>query len=71
MASWPEALRREVGSRRIHVAVVEPNGLALRLDPGGPSPASPTAEDVADAVLFVLTRPPHLSLAELFIRPTG
>jgi len=49
--------------------VVEPTGLTSEPDAG--STASPTTEDVAEAILYVLTRPPHVSIAEILIRPAG
>ena len=30
-----------------------------------------TAEDVADAILWVATRPPHVNIAEMVITPTA
>lgn len=50
----------EAGPAGVRVAVVEPDGLA-----------SPSADDVANVILYVLTQPPRVSIAELLIRPTG
>jgi len=66
VAALCDNLRRRGGSRGVRVAVVESDGLAPRPDAG--SPASPTTEDVAEAILYVLTRPPRVSIAELLIR---
>jgi len=77
IAALCDNLRRRGGPRGIRVAVVEPDGLALERDVGQSVPlgardnTSLSAEDVAEAILYVLTRPPHLSIAELLIRPTN
>jgi len=69
VAALCDSLRRQGGPRGVRVAVVEPAGLAPGLD--AHNPASPTPEDVADAILYVLTRPPRVSIAELLIRSTN
>jgi len=69
VAALCDALRRQAGGRGVRVAVVEPASWALRPDERNPVPL--TAEDVAEAILYVLTRPPHVSIAELLIRPTN
>jgi len=68
VAALCDTLRRQAGPRGVRVAVVEPD-LVAREGSAGRS-TSPTAEDAADAILYVLTRPPHLNIAELLIRPT-
>ena len=67
VAALCDALRRQAGPRGVRVAVVEPG---LTPGPNAGNPASPTAEDVADAILFVLTQPPHVSINEILIQPT-
>ncbi len=69
VAALCDALRRWAGVRGVRVAVVEPD-LAL-LGPDVSSPTSPTAEDVAEAILYVLTRPPRVSVAEVLLRSTN
>jgi len=69
VAALCDNLRQRGGPHGIRVAVVEPAGLAPGPDALNPVPL--TAEDVAEAILYVLTRPPHLSIAELLIRPTN
>ena len=60
---------REPGPPGVRVAVVEPKGVAPQPDAG--SSAAPSAEDLAGTILFVLTRPPHVSVAEVLVRPTA
>ncbi len=69
VAALCDNLRRRGGSRGVRVAVIEPDGLAS--EPDAHNPASLTAEDVAEAILYVLTRPPRVSIAELLIWPTN
>jgi NADP-dependent 3-hydroxy acid dehydrogenase YdfG len=77
-----ETLRLELTGTNIRVTEMDP-GLAetefsiVRLGDEGKAEAvyqgmEPlTAEDVADAILWVATRPPHVNIAELVITPTA
>ncbi len=67
VAALCDNLRRRGDPHGIRVAVVEPAGLASRSD--AHNAASLTTEDVADAILYVLTRPPRVSIAEILLRP--
>ncbi|WP_454041521.1 SDR family NAD(P)-dependent oxidoreductase [Cellulosimicrobium sp. Marseille-Q8652] len=82
--AFSEALRQEVASQGVRVVVVEPGMVATELadhitDPamremaaqiyGGIRVLDP--EDVADAVLFAVTRPAHVSVNEILLRPTA
>jgi NADP-dependent 3-hydroxy acid dehydrogenase YdfG len=55
-----ESLRQELTQRGVRIAVVEP-------DPGRARPVHP--EDVADAVAYIVTRPAHVEIDALRIRP--
>jgi len=68
VAALCDTLRRQAGPRGVRVAVVEPDLVAGEGSTG--RSASPAAEDVADAILYVLTQPSRLSIAEVLIRPT-
>jgi len=69
VAALCDNLRWRGGPRGVRVAVVEPAGLASRSD--AHNPASFTTEDVTDAILYVLTQPPRVSIAEIFLQPTN
>lgn len=77
-----EGLRREVGPQGVRVSLVEP-GLVLsgfqavagysdemvnRLkDNFGPLPKT---EDVANAIHFIVSQPPHVHISDIIVRPT-
>lgn len=79
VGAFSEALRQEFASRHVRVGLIEPglvrSELTERTDP--PSPTIPdsdrgvlAADDVADAVLYMVTRPNHCAVNELLLRPT-
>jgi NADP-dependent 3-hydroxy acid dehydrogenase YdfG len=77
-----EGLRREAGPEGIRVSLVEPGmvptgfqaaagytdemvqGLRERFGP------LPTAEDVANAIHYIVTQPPHVHVCDMVVRPT-
>jgi NADP-dependent 3-hydroxy acid dehydrogenase YdfG len=83
VAAFSESLRQEVTGRHVRVAVVEPGLVATealshvreearqqfmqRL--AGVEPLA--AEDIADAIGYIVTRPRRVAVNELFVRPTG
>lgn len=84
VAAFAEALRQEMSAKGVRVTVVEPGIVATELaghvthEPSRRMLEERTAaltplrpEDVADAVLYAVTRPPHVALGEIVIRPTG
>jgi NADP-dependent 3-hydroxy acid dehydrogenase YdfG len=78
MNAFSESLRQEVAGRRVRVALLEPAAVETELFPPevrqrrraerGYPPLSP--EDVADAVGYTVTRPGHVAVSDLLIRPT-
>ncbi len=84
VAAFAEALRQEMCPKGVRVTVIapgmvatelaghithEPSRRALAERAAALTPLSP--EDVADALLYAVTRPPHVALGEIVIRPTG
>jgi NADP-dependent 3-hydroxy acid dehydrogenase YdfG len=75
-------LRQEVTTRHVRVSLVEPGAVATELaghnrpevlsvmaaNFAGVTPLQ--AEDIAAAVLFVVTQPRHASVNEVLVRPT-
>jgi NADP-dependent 3-hydroxy acid dehydrogenase YdfG len=80
---FTESLRQEVTRRHVRVGVVEPGGVATELgshnkpeirkemiDPFNAQTEVLAPEDIADAITYMVTRPRHTAIAELWIMPT-
>src|ERR671933_2140595 len=63
-----EALRQEVADTNIKVTLIEPGAVDTPFFDSSPSGAL-EADDVARAVLFALTQPPHVDVNEILVRP--
>ena len=83
VAGFSESLRREACQDNIRVTVISPGMAATELrdhigDPATRAAVNARAEamrqlqaqDIADAVLFAVTRPPHVGINEILMRPT-
>jgi NADP-dependent 3-hydroxy acid dehydrogenase YdfG len=83
VGAFTEALRQEVTGRHVRVCLVEPGPVATDLfthirpeilEAAKDSFADATlllAEDIADAITYVVTRPARVVMSELLIRPDG
>ena len=82
VGAFSESLRQEVTRRHVRVALFEPGAVATELQ-GHNRPEVKEqldkrfedmeilqAEDIADAIEFVVTRPPHATVNEVLVRPT-
>lgn len=77
-----EGLRREVGPKGVRVSLVEPGvvlsgfqagaGYSEELIQGFDERFGPLliGEDVANAIHFILSQPPHVHISDLVVRPT-
>ncbi|MBD0280958.1 MAG: SDR family oxidoreductase [Thermoleophilaceae bacterium] len=63
-----EALRQEVAETDIKVTLVEPGMVDTPFFESRPSGAL-EADDIARAVMFALTQPPHVDVSEVLVRP--
>ena len=83
VVAFSEALRREVYKDRVRVSIVEPGLVATELrDHIGNAPVKDAINawadslrqlqsvDVAETILFCVTRPPHVTINEVLMRPT-
>jgi NADP-dependent 3-hydroxy acid dehydrogenase YdfG len=82
VGAFSEALRQEVTARRVRVSLVEPGAVDTELpDHNRPEILAGLeqrfadiellqAADIADAVAYVVTRPSHVAVNELLVRPT-
>ena len=80
VGAFSEALRQEVTKRYVRVSLVEPGATATELA-GHNRPEvldsirnqfgqRMQAEDIADAIIYIVTRPRHVAVNEMLIRPT-
>jgi NADP-dependent 3-hydroxy acid dehydrogenase YdfG len=63
-----EGLRQEVADTNIKVTVIEPGAVDTPFFDSRPTNAL-EPDDIARAVLFALTQPPHVDVNEILIRP--
>jgi len=83
VGAFSEALRREVYRDNIRVTIVEPGAVATELREHVPDPDTREridtwarslrqlqSEDVAAAILYAVSQPPHVNVNEILIRPT-
>ena len=82
VGAFSEGLRQEVTKRHVRVSLVEPGAVATELAGHNRPEVLESirtrfagverlqAEDVADAVAYVVTRPRHVAVNEVLIRPT-
>ena len=83
VGAFSESLRQEVTGRQVRISLVEPGAVATELQSHNrPEVQSEIkkrfeqieileAENIADAIGYVVSRPPHVAINELLVRPTG
>jgi NADP-dependent 3-hydroxy acid dehydrogenase YdfG len=82
VGAFSEGLRQEVTGRHVRVSLVEPGGTDTELS-GHNRPEvlegikkrfadveRLRAEDIADAITYIVTRPRHVAVNEILVRPT-
>jgi NADP-dependent 3-hydroxy acid dehydrogenase YdfG len=80
VGTFSEALRQEVTARHVRSSLIEPGATEselvthVREEVRSQLPPSDieilTAEDIADAIVYIVTRPRHVAVNEVLIRPT-
>lgn len=82
VGAFSEALRQEVTGRHLRVSLVEPGAVATELQSHNRPEIKEQiekrfvdmdilqAEDIADAIAYVVTRPRHVAVNEVLVRPT-
>jgi NADP-dependent 3-hydroxy acid dehydrogenase YdfG len=63
-----EALRQELSETDIKVTLIEPGAVDTPFFDSRPTNAL-EADDIARAVMFALTQPPHVDVNEILVRP--
>jgi NADP-dependent 3-hydroxy acid dehydrogenase YdfG len=83
IGAFTESLRQEVTERRLRVALVEPGATATELSSHNRPEIRDgiqqrfagvqrlEATDVADAILYIVTRPAYVAINEVLMRPTA
>jgi NADP-dependent 3-hydroxy acid dehydrogenase YdfG len=82
--AFSESLRQEVTTRGVRISLVEPGAVATELTDHITQPAAKEgaqrmytdmtplqAEDIARAILYVVSQPPHVAVNEVLVRPTA
>jgi NADP-dependent 3-hydroxy acid dehydrogenase YdfG len=82
VGAFSESLRQEVTGRHVRVSLVEPGAVATELAGHNRPEVLDTikrrfadierleADDIADAVAYIVSRPRHVAVNEILIRPT-
>ena len=82
VGAFSEALRQEVTGRGVRVSLVEPGAVDTELSSHNRDEVLDTiksrfegvrrlqAEDIADTIRFIVTRPAHMAVNEVLVRPT-
>jgi NADP-dependent 3-hydroxy acid dehydrogenase YdfG len=82
VGAFSESLRQEVTKRYVRISLVEPGAVATELvehnrdevletlRPFVASVRPMQPEDIADAIAYIVTRPRHVAVNEILIRPT-
>jgi len=80
VGAFSESLRQEVTKRYVRVSLVEPGATATELASHNRSEVLESirsqfgqtmdAADIADAITYIVTRPRHVAVNEMLIRPT-
>jgi NADP-dependent 3-hydroxy acid dehydrogenase YdfG len=83
VGAFSESLRQEVAGRQVRISLIEPGAVETELiDHNRPEIQEMIqqrlgeterlkAPDIADAISYVVTRPAHVAINEVLVRPTG
>jgi NADP-dependent 3-hydroxy acid dehydrogenase YdfG len=82
VGAFSDALRKEITTRHVRVSVVEPGAVATELVSHNRPEVQASmrqrfgsierlrAEDIADAIGYIVSRPRHVAINEMLVRPT-
>ena len=68
VSAMGEALRQEIADTAVKMTLIEPGMVDTPFFENRPSGAL-EADDIARAVMFALTQPPHVDVNEILVRP--
>jgi len=66
-----EAARQEVHGDGVRVTVIEPGMVDTPFFDQGAGAGALQPDDVARAVMYAVSQPPHVNVNELLVRPTA
>lgn len=71
VTAMAEGLRQDLDESGVRVTLLSPGAVETPFwDASAPGAAPLRADDVADAVMWAVTRPPHVDVNEILLRPT-
>jgi len=71
ITAMAEAARQELDGSGVRVTLVEPGMVDTPFFSSGAGDGALQADDIAEAVLFAVTRPAHVDVNEILVRPTA
>jgi NADP-dependent 3-hydroxy acid dehydrogenase YdfG len=66
-----ESARQELNNTGVRVTLVEPGSVDTRFFAAGAPEGALKADDIARAVMFAVSQPPHVDVNEILVRPTA
>jgi NADP-dependent 3-hydroxy acid dehydrogenase YdfG len=66
-----EAARQDFNDTGVRVTLIEPGMVDTPFFDSKPQIRALDADDIARAVLYAVTQPPHVDVNELLVRPTA
>ena len=66
-----EAARQDLNGTGVRVTLIEPGMVDTPFFDNPPAIEALDADDIARAVMFAVTQPPHVDVNEILIRPTA
>jgi NADP-dependent 3-hydroxy acid dehydrogenase YdfG len=66
-----EAVRQDLNDTGVRVTVIEPGMVDTPFFDNGAGPGALQPEDIARAVMYAVSQPPHVDVNEILIRPTA
>lgn len=71
VTAMSEAVRQDLNDSGVRTTLLSPGAVETPFwDNGAPLPNPLTDDDVAETVMFAVTRPPHVDVNEILLRPT-
>lgn len=71
VTAMAEAVRQELDGSGVRVTLISPGMVDTPFFDAGAPEWALRENDVADAVLYAVSRPPHVDVNEILVRPTG